>query len=162
MTLPRRIGITVLATATAAIIAVLHHHFLPAAAERIDLHGTWRIVSREHFGQPLPIAPGDVVVIDGVAMTLSFRTRASNDKEAPFRLNARTVPRQFDFRYPMREGSVAANGWDGLTRAVYEHDGSTLRLVWYTNGVANADPNRRPPKLEGEHPEYAMRLTLAR
>jgi uncharacterized protein (TIGR03067 family) len=162
MTLSRRIGITVLATAMAAIIAVIHHHFLPAAAERIDLHGTWRIVSREHFGQPLPIAPGDQVVIDGVAMTYSFRTAPPPDWEAPFRLNVRTVPKQFDFRYPIGKGSVPANGWDGLTRAVYERVGSTLRLVWYTNDVANPDSNRRPLKLEGEHPAYAMRLTLAR
>ena len=47
MSLSRRIGITLLATATAAAVAVLHHHFLPDAAERIDLLGTLRIVSRE-------------------------------------------------------------------------------------------------------------------
>jgi uncharacterized protein (TIGR03067 family) len=162
MTLTRRIGITLLATAMAAIIAVIHHHFLPGAAERIDLHGTWRIVSREHYGQPLPIAPGDRVDIDGVAMTFTFRTTASPDSEAPFRLNARTLPKQLDLRYPMREGSVAANGWDGLTRTVYERDLSTLTLVWYTNDVANPDPNHRPLEVEGEHPAYAMRLTLAR
>lgn len=109
MTLPRKIGLTVLATALAAILAVLHHHFLPEAAERIDLHGTWRIVSRELSGRQEPIAPGENVTIDGVAMTFSFQDAGKPDADAPFRLNARTVPKQMHIRFRMREGAAPAN-----------------------------------------------------
>jgi uncharacterized protein (TIGR03067 family) len=163
MTLTRRIGITVLATGMAAIIAVVHHHYLPEAAERIDLHGTWRVVSREHGGRAELVSPEDRVVIDGVAMTFTFETAGKPEQsEAPFRLSARPAPRHMDIRFPMRPGSVAANGWDGVTRTVYERDGSTFRLLWYTNDMSNADPNRRPSSMKGETGAYTARLLLAR
>ena len=63
----------------------------------------------------MPAPPGDRVVIDGIAMTFTFHTAIDPDSEAHFRLNARAVPRQIDMRFRLREGSVAANGWDGLT-----------------------------------------------
>jgi hypothetical protein len=62
----------------------------------------------------------------------------------------------------MREGSVPANGWDGRTRAVYERTGSTLSLAWYTNDVANSDPNRRPLEFPRVPGAYTARLALAR
>jgi uncharacterized protein (TIGR03067 family) len=163
MTLPKRIGITVLATGMAAIIAVAHHHYLPETAERIDLHGTWRVASRDYGGRPEPVSSEDRVVIDGVAMTFTFETTDNPKRaEARFRLSARPAPRHMNIHFPLEKGSVAANGWDGVTRLVYERDGSTLRLLWYTNDVSNADPNRRPTSMEGESGAYTARLTLAR
>ncbi len=163
MTLTRRIGITLLAATIAAIIAVVHHHYLPEAAERIDLHGVWRIVSRDNGGRAEPVSPEDRVVIDGVAMTFTFELAGNPERsEAHFRLSGRPAPRHMDIRFPLAPGSVAANRWDGLTRTVYERDGSTLRLFWYGNDVSNADPNRRPTSMEGETGAYTARLTLAR
>ncbi len=162
MTLTRRIGLTLLGTASATALAVLHQHFLPGAAERIDLHGTWHIVSREVDGKPLPIAPGDTVAIDGVAMTLTFQQAGEPDSTARFRLDARAFPMRMNIRFPMREGSVPANGWDGLTRAVYERAGSTLSLAWYTNDTANPDPNRHPAQLPRVPGAYTVRLAVAR
>ncbi len=162
MTLPRRIGLTLLATTLAAFLAVLHHHFLPGAAERIDLHGTWRIVSRESNDKQVPVAPGNTVMIDGVAMTFSFENAGEPASDGPFRLDARAIPKQMDIRFRMQEGSVPANGWDGLTRAVYERAGSTLSLAWYTNDVSNPDPNRRPLEFPRVPGAYTARLALAR
>ena len=163
MTLPRRVGITALATGIAVIIALLHHHYLPEAAERIDLHGVWRIVSRENSGRAEPVSAQDRVVIDGVAMTFTFEMAGKPERsEAHFRLRGRPAPKHMDIRFPMAAGSVAANGWDGLTRTVYEREGSTMRLFWYSNDVSNANPNRRPTSMEGEIGAYTVRVTLAR
>ena len=84
MTLTRPVGLTLLATLLAATLAALHHHFLPGAAERIDLHGTWRIVSRELDGKQEPVAPGDTVAIDGVAMTFAFQHVGEADSRSAF------------------------------------------------------------------------------
>jgi hypothetical protein len=163
MTLTRRVGITLLATAIAAVIALVHHHYVPEAAERIDLHGVWRIVSRDYGGRPEPVSPQDRVVIDGVAMTFTFEIAGDRERsEAQFRLKGRPTPKQMDIRFPLAPGSAAANGWDGLTRTVYEREGLTLQLFWYSNDVSNADPNRRPTSMVGETGAYTARLTLAR
>ena len=162
MSLNRRIGLTVMATALAVIAAGLHHRYRPEAAERIDLHGTWRIVSRESGGRQEPVAPGGTVAIDCVAMTFSFVNTGGPNSEAPFRLNARAKPRQIDIRFPLAAGAAPANGWDGLTRAVYEREGSILRLAWYSNDVANPNPNGRPAEFPAATKVYTMRLELAR
>jgi uncharacterized protein (TIGR03067 family) len=162
MTLTRRIGLTVLATAMAAILAVLHHHFRPEAAERIDLHGTWRIMSRVSKGQLVPAAPDETVVIDGVAMTFMFKKADEPGEEGRFRLSTRAVPKKMDIRFRLKEGSVPANGWDGLTRAVFERDGPTLRLAWYSNDLANPDPNQRPVQFPAVLKPYSVGLELAR
>ena len=62
----------------------------------------------------------------------------------------------------MEKFSVPANGWDGLTRAVYQRAGSTLSLAWYTNDTANPDPNRHPSQLPVAPSAYTVRLELAR
>ncbi len=162
MTLTHRIGLTLAAIALAAILAVLHHHFLPEAAERIDLHGTWRVVSRELNGKSAPVAPGSTVAIDGVAMTFSFQHDGELNSEAPFRLRAGVVPKQMNIRFPMSEGAVGANGWDGVTRAVYERTGAALGLAWLTNDVGNPDPNRHPISFPRAAAAYTARLELAR
>ena len=103
------------------------------------------------------------MVIDGVAMTFTFELAGNPERsEAHFRLRGRPAPKHMDIRFPMSPGSVAANGWDGLTRAVYERDRSTLRLFWYSNDVSNADPNRRPTSMEGETGAYTSRVLLER
>jgi uncharacterized protein (TIGR03067 family) len=162
MSLTRRIGLALLSAAVAATLAVLHHHFVPEAAERIDLHGTWRIVSHELNGKQDPVAPERTVAIDGVAMTLSFTNAGEMDSEAPFRLDARALPRRMDIRFRMQQGSVPANAWDGLTRAVYERIGSTLKLAWYTNDITNPNPNGRPTQFPMAPAAYTARLELAR
>jgi uncharacterized protein (TIGR03067 family) len=160
MTLTRRISLTSSATALAVLLAVLHHRARPEAAERIDLHGTWRIISHQINDHELPAAA--TVAIDGVAMTFSFQNPGEPDATAPFRLNSRAVPKEMDIRFPMREGSVPANGWDGLTRAVYDREQSSLTLVWHGNDIANPDPNRRPTQVARLPKAYTMRLILAR
>jgi uncharacterized protein (TIGR03067 family) len=162
MTLTRPIGLALAASAVATALALLHHRFLPEAAERIDLHGTWRIVSRESGGQPVPVAPGEMVVIDGIAMTWSFTKAQPSDSQAPFRLSARTTPPRMDIRFQFQKGSVPANGWDGVTRAVYERDSSTLQLGWYSNDVTNPDPNRRPAQFPEVPTPYTIKLVLKR
>jgi hypothetical protein len=76
--------------------------------------------------------------------------------------NAGTVPKQMDLRFQREEGSVPANGWDGVTRAVYEFDGRSLKLYWYTNDVANPDPNGRPGDIPQGGNAYTVRLELVR
>ena len=53
-------------------------------------------------------------------------------------------------------------GGDGITRTVYERDGSNLKLVWCNNHPSNPDPNHRPLSMAGEAKTYTMRMTLAR
>ena len=103
-----------------------------------------------------------MVVIDGIAMTWSFTKPEPSDSQAPFRLSARSAPPKMDIRFQFQEGSVPANGWDGVTRAVYERNGSTLRLEWYSNDVTNPDPNRRPSQFSVMPTPYTIRLVLQR
>jgi uncharacterized protein (TIGR03067 family) len=162
MSLTRRIGLTGLATALAVIAAGLHHRYRPEAAERIDLHGTWRIVSRGSGGRHEPVSPGETVAIDCVAMTFTFVNTRGPNSEAPFRLNARAKPRHINIRFPLAAGAVPANGRDGVTRAVYQREGSILRLAWYSNDVDNPNPNGRPAQFPAATVAYAFRLELAR
>jgi hypothetical protein len=81
---------------------------------------------------------------------------------ATFRLDAGAVPKQMDLRYRLESGSAPANGWDGVTRAVYEFDGRSLKLYWYTNEVANPDPNGRPGDIPRVGNGYTARLEMVR
>jgi hypothetical protein len=72
------------------------------------------------------------------------------------------VPRKIDIRFELEAGSVPANGWDGLTRAIYEREGSTMTLEWFTNAPSNPHPNRRPTQFAQVTNDYTLRLVLAR
>ena len=51
MKIGHRVGLALAASALAMALAFLHHRFVPEAVERIDLHGTWRVIARENNGQ---------------------------------------------------------------------------------------------------------------
>jgi len=165
MTRTRVVGLTASAATLAALAGVGLHLARPDLAERIDLHGTWRVVSREVEGREVPARPGETVVIDGLAMTFSIaadEADAGGSPAGPFRLDAAASPKGMDIRFPLPNGSAPANRWDGLTRAVYERDRDVLRLAWHTNSATNPDPNGRPQGVIRGAGPHTMRLILGR
>jgi hypothetical protein len=93
-------------------------------------------------------------------MTFSSKNADMAELAARVRRGTRAVPKKMDMRFHMREGSVPANGWDGLTRAIFERDGPTLRLAWYKNHVSNPDPKQRPLQFPTVLKLYFMGLEL--
>jgi len=74
-------GLTCFATALAAMLAGLHQHVLPGAAERFNLNGTWRVISREFDAKPVHVAPGESGKESGQAHQKGVLSNPGNFRE---------------------------------------------------------------------------------
>jgi uncharacterized protein (TIGR03067 family) len=97
----------------------------PEVRDRVALHGTWTIVSVQSSGTSTAVRRGGQVTFDG--MTSAFLFVGSSGR---FTLDPGAALKGIDMKVDLPEGSVPANGWDGILHGLYELDGSTLRFCW--------------------------------
>jgi uncharacterized protein (TIGR03067 family) len=105
-------------------------------SDREALQGTWVAVSVERDGERRPDdeARGQELLFDGDRLT--YRTK-KGDKGASYRLDATRKPKEIDVAFD--EGT--------RMRAIYELDGTRLRLCWTKGGEvrpAGFDTSKEP------------------
>ena len=141
MTLTRRIALTSAATALAVLLAVLHHRAWPAATDRIDLHGTWRILSHKVKNVEVPAAAGDSVAIDGVTMTFAFQN--TREPAQPRALSVERSSHSQEDGYPFQ-----ISGGIGAGQRVGRPDAGRVRARRIDPAARVVHQRRRQPRPE--------------
>jgi uncharacterized protein (TIGR03067 family) len=149
--------------ALTAMLAVLHHRLAPDVAERIALHGTWWVASRETGGRDVLAHAGESIIIDGLSMMIFVQSEPERapTRVAAFRLDA-IDPKQIEILQIPQDPSKSASRYNGRIRATYERDGTMLKIFWTAGDAVSRVPIQKPMRLPRSAGGYTAKLVLVR